>query len=249
MLEAGGLAISFGGVAAVRGVSLAIAPGELVGLIGPNGAGKTTLLRLLSGALMPDSGQVIFDGHDVTRMPIHKRARLGFVLTHQIVRPFRAMTLAGNVALAAGHALTRSPWRALFRVGSAEAERRALAGLEQVGIADAAAKSAASVPLGYLKRLQVAMALALEPRLLLLDEPLAGLNYVEATRFADLLVALNRQGLTIVLVEHNLGEVTRVASRLLVLSGGEILAEGAPAEVMGRSTVRDAYLGVAAPNA
>ena len=249
MLEASDLAISFGGVGAVRGVSLAVARGELIGLIGPNGAGKTTLLRLMSGVLRPDRGRVVFDGHDVTRTPIHARARMGFVLTHQIVRPFRAMTLAENVALAAGHALTRSPWRALFRVDAADARHRARAGLAQVGIADAADKPASEVPLGYLKRLQVAMALALEPRLLLLDEPLAGLNYVEATRFADLLVELNRGGLTLVLVEHNLGEVTRVASRLLVLAGGALLADGAPAQVMALPAVRDAYLGAAVAHA
>ena len=245
ILAGEGLAIAFGGVRAVSGVSLKVERGELVGLIGPNGAGKTTLLRLLTGVLVPDAGRVAFEGRDVTRLPIHRRAQLGFVLTHQIVRPFRDMTLAENVMVAAAPEVTRRPWTALARVDARAARERALALLERLGIADAADKPARSVPLGYLKRMQVARALALRPRLLMLDEPLAGLNYTEAARLADLIVALNADGITVVLVEHNLGEVTRIARRLLVLHYGAILAEGVPREVMARADVRDAYLGQA----
>lgn len=245
MLEARGLTIRFGGMTAVNNVSLSVAQGELVGLVGPNGAGKTTLLRLLTGVLAPNSGAVHFENHDVTRMPIHRRARLGCVLTHQIVRPFREMTLLDNVTLAAGHDLTRRPWVALAKVDASRARERAYEGLRSVGIADAADKAARSVPLGYLKRLQVAMALALQPRLLLLDEPLAGLNYHEAERFSDLLQRLNSEGLTLLLVEHNLGEVLRIAKRLLVLDAGQLLAHGDPCEVMARPDVRRAYLGEA----
>lgn len=246
MLEARNLSIRFGGMCAVDDVSFRIRPGELVGLVGPNGAGKTTLLRLLTGVLAPGGGQVHLLGQDVTRVPIHRRARLGCVLTHQIVRPFREMSLLDNVTLAAGHTLTRRPWRALTSVDTTAARASARTWLESVGIADAADKPARTVPLGYLKRLQVAMALALEPKLLLLDEPLAGLNYHEAARFADLLAGLNRGGLTLLLVEHNLGEVLRVARRLLVLEAGRLLAEGDPREVMSRPEVRQAYLGAAA---
>jgi len=249
MLEGVGLGIAFGGVRAVNGVNLRVERGELAGLIGPNGAGKTTLLRLLTGVLAPEAGSVRFEGKDVTRVPIHRRAQLGFVLTHQIVRPFREMTLLENVMVAAASEVTRRPWRALASVEVWPARRRALALLERLGIADAADKPAHSVPLGYLKRMQVARALALEPRLLMLDEPLAGLNYTEAARFADLIVQLNAEGTTIVLVEHNLGEVTRIAGRLLVLHNGAILAEGEPREVMARKDVRDAYLGVQAAHA
>jgi len=245
VLEAAALRIRFGGMTAVDGVSLAVQAGEFVGLVGPNGAGKTTLLRLLSGVLRPDAGAVHFAGHDVTRLPIQRRAHLGFVLTHQIVRPFRDMTVLDNVTLAAGHHLTRRPWTALGRVDAGAARERAFEGLRSVGIEDAAGKLARSVPLGYLKRLQVAMALALDPRLLLLDEPLAGLNYHEASRFGDLLLRLNADGLTLLLVEHNLGEVLRVARRLLVLDNGRLLADGDPREVMARADVRAAYLGQA----
>jgi branched-chain amino acid transport system ATP-binding protein len=243
LLEGRSLTIAFGGVHAVQEVSMEIQPRELVGLIGPNGAGKTTLLRLLTGVLRPDSGRVLFEGRDITRMPIHRRAQLGFALTHQIVRPFRDMTLLENVMIAAR---SLSPWNAFTKIKTTEEQNRAMALLSRLGIADAADKLARSVPLGYLKRMQVARALALDPRLLLLDEPLAGLNYAEAARLADLIVELNASGITIVLVEHNLGEVTRIARRLLVMHNGSILAQGDPRAVMARADVRDAYLGAEA---
>jgi len=245
-LEARGLSIAFGGVHAVDNVSLSVARGELLGLIGPNGAGKTTLLRLLTGVMTPDRGCVLLDGRDITRMPIHRRAQAGFALTHQIVRPFREMTLVENVMVAAAPELTKRPWTALASVDARAARERALQLLGRLGIADAADKAAHSVPLGYLKRMQVARALAINPRILLLDEPLAGLNYTEATRLADEIAALNAEGLSIVLVEHNLGEITRIAQRLLVLHNGHPLAEGEPAAVMARADVRNAYLGVEA---
>jgi branched-chain amino acid transport system ATP-binding protein len=156
------------------------------------------------------------------------------------------MTLAENVMVAAAPGITINPWRALAHVNRRAARVKALALLERLGIADAADRPTQELPLGYLKRMQVARALAFDPRLLMLDEPLAGLNGVEAARLADLFVTLNREGRTIVLVEHNIGEVTRVAQRLAVLHNGQLLAEGAPAAVMAREDVRAAYLGRAA---
>lgn len=245
MLQVSDLSISFGGVAAVKGVSLHIDAGELVGLIGPNGAGKTTLLRLMTGVLRPDRGRVSFNGQDITDCTLDQRARMGFVMTHQIVRPFKQMSLLENVTLAAGHALTRHPWLALWRTDAQAARVRAMQELERVGIADAANKSASQVPLGYLKRLQVAMALAIEPKFVMLDEPLAGLNYHEAERFSNLLLDLHQQGLSMLLVEHNLGEVMRVAKRLIVIDSGQVLADGEPQAVMSQAKVRSAYLGEA----
>lgn len=245
MLDVKDLAISFGGVAAVKGVSLQVPQGEFVGLIGPNGAGKTTLLRLMTGVLRPDRGRVQWLGRDITHRTLDQRARLGFVMTHQIVRPFREMTLLENATLAAGHRLTRHPWAALWRTDDSQARARAQQELERVGIADAAHKLASQVPLGYLKRLQVAMALALDPQFVMLDEPLAGLNYHEAGRFSDLLLQLHANGLTLLLVEHNLGEVLRIAQRLVVIDAGAVLADGPPRAVMARSEVRRAYLGEA----
>ena len=246
LLEGQGLSIAFGGVHALDDVTLRVSQAELVGLIGPNGAGKTTLLRLLTGILAPDAGTVRFEGRDVTRMPIHRRAQLGLALTHQIVRPFHEMTLLENVMVAAALERTLRPWRAIASVATAAARERAMALLRRLGIEDAAHKLARNAPLGYLKRMQVARALALDPRLLMLDEPLAGLNNTEAARFADLIAELNAGGIGVVLVEHNLGEVTRIARRLVVLHNGAVLAEGAPREVMARRDVRDAYLGAEA---
>ncbi len=233
----------FGGVTALDDVSMSIEPRELLGLIGPNGAGKTTLLRVLTGILRPSKGHVYFHEKDITRLPTYTRAQRGIALTHQIVRPFREMTLLENVMLAAEPAITASPLQSLIHVDDARARGRAMALLDQLGIADAADRMAGILPLGYLKRMQVARALAFDPQLLLLDEPLAGLNYAEATRMADTIRELNREGRTILLVEHNLGEVTRIAQRILVLDNGAVLAEGEPNAVMRRADVRAAYLG------
>ena len=243
LLEAEGLSVTFGGVRAVRGVDIEVEQGELVGLIGPNGAGKTTLVRLLTGIVRPGAGEVRFDGHEVTRAPVHARARRGLAMTHQLVRPFPDMTLVENVALAAAHALTSRPFAALLRTGRGAARRRAGELLERLGIAELAERRAATLPLGVQKRLEMGRALAIAPRLLLLDEPLAGLNQTEAGRLADLIVTLNREGLSVVLVEHNLAEVLRIATRLVVMVDGAVLASGNGGEVMRRADVRAAYLG------
>jgi branched-chain amino acid transport system ATP-binding protein len=237
------VSMDFGGVHALDSVNLSIAKGELLGLIGPNGAGKTTLLRVLVGVLRPTSGSIVFKGFDITGLPIHRRSQQGIALTHQIVRPFRQMTLIENVLLAAEPSITSSPFLSLLRVDQKRARERAYSLLQRLGIADATDRPAAILPLGYLKRMEVARALAFDPELLLLDEPLAGLNYSEAARMADVIVELNAEGHTILLVEHNLGEVTRIAQRLVVLNNGAVLASGPPGDVMRRADVRTAYLG------
>jgi branched-chain amino acid transport system ATP-binding protein len=243
LLQARDVVVHFGGVAAVQGVSFGVESGELLGLIGPNGAGKTTMMRVITGVVTPQSGTVVLDGRDVTRMRVHARVRLGMGLSHQLVRPFKAMTLTENVALAAGFAKTRAPLKALALTSRTGERRRALELLELLGIADAAESTPATLPLGYLKRLEMARALALDPKLLLLDEPLAGLNHLEARRLADTVVEINERGRTVVLIEHNLGEVLRICSRLVVLDNGRKLGEGDPHEVMADPLVRAAYLG------
>jgi branched-chain amino acid transport system ATP-binding protein len=243
LLEARNLSIAFGGVHAVDDVSLDVDEGGLVGLIGPNGAGKTTLLKLLTGVLKPDAGSIRFDRRDVGREPVHRRARLGLAMTHQVVRPFRHMTLLENVALATAQDIAPRPFLALMRTDQGAARERALPLLQQVGIAEVADRLASEVPLGHLKRMQIARALAAAPRLLLLDEPLAGLNPAEAGRIGDLIRALNQGGLTIILIEHNLGEVLRIVRRLAVLDRGELIADGLPESVIRQRGVRAAYLG------
>jgi branched-chain amino acid transport system ATP-binding protein len=243
LLEAQAITVRFDGVPAVDGVSFQVDDGDLLGLIGPNGAGKTTLLRAVTGTVRPQGGSVRLAGQEIGALAVHRRARLGLGLSHQLVRPFRSMTPLENVVLAAGGGHTRRPLVALLRRGRAAEVARARELLELVGIAEAAEREVASLPLGYLKRLEFARALALEPKLLLLDEPLAGLNHVEAGRLADTIAELNRQGLTIILIEHNLSEVLRVSTRLLVLDNGRQLAEGEPRAVMAEAAVRAAYMG------
>ncbi len=246
LLEIREVTRAFGGVVAVDRVSLAVPRGAFLGLIGPNGAGKTTLLRLTCGLERPDAGSVRFDGRDVTRLPSHRRARAGMVLTHQVVRPFRDLTLTENVLLGAVRELGQNPLRALGTFAYRRRQEEAVALLRRVGIAELAGRTAAEVPLGILKRMQIARALATGPRLLLLDEPLAGLNQSEARAIGDLLTRLHAEGLTLVLIEHNLAEVLLIVKRLAVLDRGRLLAEGEPREVMRKPEVRRAYLGEAA---
>ncbi len=243
LLEVSEVTVHFGGVQALSNVSFKVEQGEFLSMIGPNGAGKTTMLRAIIGIVNPQSAKVLLTGRDITGLPIYRRARLGLVMTHQIVRPFHSMTVLDNVALAAGHRRIRNILWAMGSFSRAAEHLRARALLETVGIADLAEKSVVGQPLGVLKRLEVARALALEPRLLLLDEPLAGLNHVEATRLADTLTRINREGMTVVMIEHNLGEVLRVSERLVVLDNGRKIADGNPVDVMRDPSVRAAYVG------
>jgi branched-chain amino acid transport system ATP-binding protein len=197
----------------------------------------------MAGLLQPDSGRIFFDDRDVTSLPAHARVRLGLGFTHQIVRPFYSFSTIENVMIAAGHRHTTSPWRALTLRSRQAARDKAATILERIGLTAQTDQSPRALPLGQRKRLEVARAIALDPRLLLLDEPLAGLSSAEAATMADLIRTLPQAGITVVLVEHNLGEVLRVADRIVVLDAGKVLAEGAPAEVMARADVRQAYTG------
>jgi len=243
ILEVSNVTVRFGGVLALDNVSFAVDRGEFLCLIGPNGAGKTTLMRAVTGVVKPQTARVLLAGRDISKLPTHKRARLGLALTHQIVRPFRSMTVLDNVALTAGHRLFGRILTSMVSADRTAARKQARQYLELVGIEDVAQKSAAGQPLGVTKRLEVARALALEPQVLLLDEPLAGLNSIEAARLADTVADINRQGLTVVMIEHNLGEVLRVSQRLVVLDNGRKIADGMPREVMRDPTVRAAYVG------
>jgi branched-chain amino acid transport system ATP-binding protein len=237
------LAVRFGGVRAVDGVTVSIEPGEFVGLIGPNGAGKTTLIRIVAGSVKPDRGRVVLAGNDVTRNSTASRVRKGLALTHQMVRPFRGMTVLDNVVLAAGYRRTANPLRAALNVGRRRERELAAGILARVGLAGREGKLAGALPLGEMKRLEMARALALDPQIVLFDEPLAGLNHAEAARQVETLAAVNAQGVTIVLVEHNLEEVMRTCRRLIVLNDGRVIGDGPPLAVMAEPIVREAYVG------
>jgi branched-chain amino acid transport system ATP-binding protein len=237
------IAVRFGGVHAVDGVTVSIDPGEFVGLIGPNGAGKTTLIRIVSGSVRPDRGRVMLAGADVTASPTAARVRGGLALTHQMVRPFREMTVLDNVALAAGYRRTSNPLRAALNVSRRREREQATDILVRVGLAGTEDKLSGSLPLGQMKRLEVARALAVEPQIILFDEPLAGLNQTEAARQVETIADVNARGITVVLVEHNLEEVMRTCRRLIVLNDGRVIADGLPLEVMADAVVREAYVG------
>jgi len=243
LLSVGAVTVLFDGVTAVSDVSFDVREGELLGLIGPNGAGKTTMLRVITGVVRPAAGSVLLEGRSLDGLPTHLRIRRGLSLSQQIVTPFRDMSLLDNVALAAGAKKTASPVKALFhlrRERELETGRRLLA---RLGIEPHANESPKIQPMGILKRLELARALALAPKLLLLDEPLAGLNSKEARLLADTITEINRGGITVIMIEHNLGEVLRVCHRLVVLDNGAKIADGEPAAVMNNATVRAAYLG------
>jgi branched-chain amino acid transport system ATP-binding protein len=243
VLELDDVAIRFGGVLAVGGVTCSIESGDFVGLIGPNGAGKTTLIRLIAGLLKPDRGRIAIGGVDVTPDPTAARVRRGLALTHQIVRPFREMTVLDNVVLGAGLAKTSNPLRALLHVDRRHESERAAQILASVGLAGTERKLAGALPLGQLKRLELARALAVGPKIVLLDEPLAGLNHAEASRQAEAILDVHRRGITVVLVEHNLEEVMRICRRLIVLNNGVVIGDGEPRAVMADPAVHDAYVG------
>ncbi|MEE9334148.1 MAG: ATP-binding cassette domain-containing protein [Granulosicoccaceae bacterium] len=243
VLEVNDVTVRFGGVTAVDKASLSINTGELIGFVGPNGAGKTTLMRVITGIIKPSAGSVRLDGIDMVDLAIDKRVRAGLALAQQIVQPLRQLSLLENVALACGTVKTANPFKAIRSFNKQGEKNRALEILDRVGLRDAANAMPSTLPLGYLKRLEVARALALKPKLLLLDEPLAGLNQSEANSLADLIQNLNKDGLSILLIEHNLREVMRVCPRVYVQDLGKSLAIGETNEIMNRPDVMKAYLG------
>ena len=244
LLRVENVSISFGGVAALDNVSLSIEQNSLLGFIGPNGAGKTTMMRIITGLLRPLSGEIFLEGIDITNWPVHQRIGAGISLAQQIVRPLHSFNLIDNVAFAAGRSCMVSPLAALGKTNRTEQRNQAMEFLQLVGIEDAAHSMPAQLPLGYLKRLEVARSLALNPKLLLLDEPLAGLNQSEARSMANLIADLVGNGRSVLLIEHNIREVARICPTIYVQENGRKLLHGPAAEVMANRELSRAYLGV-----
>ncbi len=242
LLEVRHLVKSFGAMTVTARVDLAIAPGEAHAVIGPNGAGKTTLLAQIAGELRPDSGSIRFGGRDITRMPVHRRAALGLSRSYQITSIFSGLTALENVVLAvqarAGH-----NFRFRRSARSIPALREpAMAMLDRIGLADRANTVAGRLSHGEQRQLEIAMSLATEPKLLLLDEPTAGMGVEESARMVELLRGLKGRH-TLLLVEHDMEAVFALADRITVLVYGQVAATGAPEEIRSNPVVREAYLG------
>ena len=251
LLAAEALVKRFGGVAAVDRVSLRVAPGEIVGLIGPNGAGKTTLFDLIAGEQRADSGRILLDGAAVEKDPPERRLRHGLGRTFQIPRPFAGMTLLENVMLGAQGQLGESilpNWLAPGRVAREEraCRERAMELLAFVTLGRLAKEPARVLSGGQRKLLELARALMAEPRLLLLDEPAAGVNPTLLNVIVERLIEINRRGVALLVIEHNMDMVARLCGHVFVMAAGRMLCEGRPEAVVRDPRVIEAYLGGAA---
>ncbi len=248
-LEVVGLSKTFGGLRAVDGVSFAVPHGSLTALIGPNGAGKTTLFNLITNFFRPDAGEVHFYGSSLARLTPGRIAALGLVRTFQSARIFPGMTTLENALVGAHLQLRAGPLQQMSWLPAARREERTLlaraeALLELVGLARARDVAASELPMGAQKLLEVVRALMARPRLLLLDEPAAGLNDSETAELAALLRAVRANGITVALVEHNMSLVMGVADQVVVLDAGKLLASGTPAQMQADARVIEAYIGI-----
>lgn len=234
ILQVSGLSKSFRGLSVINDVSFELSRGTVTSIIGPNGAGKSTIFNLITGFLRADAGEVVFEGHSINALPTYRISRLGIARAFQISKPFPQMTVFDNVMAAA-----------LFgREGPREPRRVASAAIEQCGLSTVAGVTAETLPVGDHRRLELARALATRPRLLLADEPCAGLNATETKDVTGVLNSLRSSGMTVLLVEHDMKTVMSVSDRVLALEAGRLIAQGKPFEVAADPAVIQAYLGV-----
>ncbi len=245
LLATYGVSRYFGGLVAVDHVDFALSPGEIRAIIGPNGADKTTFVNLICGRITPSDGTVFFEGEDITHLPAHIRVgRKGIAYTFQITSVFGNLSCAENVALAAQRALARARGHRPQKFRRTALAASIAATLDRVGLADRAQMPAASLSYGHQRLLEVAMGLALQPKLLILDEPTQGLSDGEIENFCNLVKTVVKDA-TVLLIEHNMQVVMALANRITVLHHGAVLAEGTPEEIRANPAVQNAYLGSA----
>lgn len=243
LLDVRALSKEFDGLRALDGVSFTSGEGEILGIIGPNGAGKTTLFNLVSGIYPPSAGEMSFEGKSILRLKPHQISRLGIGRTFQIVRPFQNLDVETNVLVAYGHRFYPSLWKSArpFRQPQFLKEVQTL--IQRAGLQAYTKHTAKNLPLGFKKRLEIARALALRPRLLLLDEPSAGLRFEESAQLMELIRQVRDQGIGVLLIEHNMQVVMDLCKRIVVLDHGAKIAEGSPEEIRSNPLVIQAYLG------
>ncbi len=243
LLKIEGLKMYFGGLKAIDGFDLTINKHETLGIIGPNGAGKTTLFNAICGVYKPTAGKVTLEGQDITGTPAYKMAKMGFARTFQISKPLRGLSIFDNVLAAAGVHEYTGMSSYFHKSHTPEVEEKVEKIIEETGLAEVANKKASDVSLGYLRRLEIARALVTEPKLILLDEPCAGLSNFAINEITELIFKLKEQGESIVLIEHNLPLTMKVCDRITVLSYGKKICEGTPDYVKNDKQVIEAYLG------
>jgi len=243
LLEVSRLSKEFDGLRALDGVSFSADEAEILGVIGPNGAGKTTLFNIISGIFPPSNGKISFQGKTIHRLKTHQISRLGIGRTFQLVRPFQNLDVETNILVASGH-----PYYPSFRKSFAPFRKPEILGevqklIDRTGLRPYARQIAKNLPLGIKKRLEIARALALKPRLLLLDEPSGGLRFEESAQLMELIRHIREQGIGVLLIEHNMQIIMDLCKRIVVLDHGSKIAEGSPEEIRSNPQVIQAYLG------